>query len=89
MKVRMVWDLPISAKVFEELGEVIYTISKYVSSMELELADSEGMVFNVEPMKIAVGVTPAGDVVTTDRDLKKVVNELNCKFDKVSIWLES
>ncbi len=49
-RVRLVWDLPADSRVYEELGRVLHRLSAIVAEMRLEHSDSEGMVFEVEPL---------------------------------------
>ena len=78
MRVRIVWDLPVDEGVFYELGKAIHTIAS-ASRMDLELADSEGMIFRIEPVKLF-------DI--DGEALRETIDELNRSFCKVRIHLE-
>lgn len=76
----MVWDLPADESVFYELGKAIHTIAGNVSKMDLELADSEGMIFRIEPVKLFG--------IENGEALRKTIDELNRSFCRVRIHLE-
>ena len=54
--VRLVWDLPVTPETYRELGFLVHQLSRVTGRMVKELADGEGLVFEVEPPSLLPGV---------------------------------
>ncbi|AEM38229.1 hypothetical protein Pyrfu_0357 [Pyrolobus fumarii 1A] len=81
-RVRLVWDLPVTPETYQELGFLVHQLSMITGRMVKELADGEGLVFEVEPPVAAPGVPMDED------EWLDLLEELASKARRVKIIVE-
>ena len=81
-RVRIVWDLPVDDGLYRELGFLVHQLSLITGRMAKELADAEGIVFEVEPPEVLPGAP------MDEEDWLELLEELASKARRVTVIVE-
>ncbi len=81
-RVRLVWSLPADDGVYRELGFLVHQLSMVTGRMVKELADAEGIVFEVEPPEALPGVP------MDEEDWLALLEELASRARRVRVIVE-